>query len=137
MVAWEAVGAVGSIAAAATAAWAAYQSRSSAEEANRAANTLAHIERDRRHAELCPRLQISCAPPGEADYHGVLVLRVFLVGPHALGQLDKLTLTIRDDHHRRGDGRLLTPDPPKNKAFRAYRRLSIREKRLPTWENGV
>ena len=118
MDAWEAVGAVGSIAAASVAAWAAYQSRSSAEEANRAAETLAQIERDRRHAELCPRFRVSCGPLGQADYGGKLQLRVLLIGPPALGYLDKLTVTIRDDHHRRGDGPLLTINPPREEIKR-------------------
>src|SRR5439155_18864018 len=73
---WAAVGAVGSIAAAALAALAAYQSRSSAQESNRAATTLATIERDRRHAELCPRFRVSAEPLGPGDYHSIFRLRV-------------------------------------------------------------
>src|SRR5438105_7874572 len=101
MDAWAAVAALGSVVAAGVAAWAAYQSRSSAQEANRAANTLAHIERDRRHAELCPRFRVSSGPLGLANYPGVFRLRLLLVGPTALGQLDRLTVTIRDDFHTR------------------------------------
>jgi hypothetical protein len=114
MDAWAAVGAVGSMGAAAVAAWAAYQSRSSAQEANRAANTLAHIERDRRHSELCPRFRVFSGPLGSADYHGVFRLRVLLVGPPALGQLDRLTVTIRDDFHTRGEGLLTAGGPTRD-----------------------
>ena len=113
MDAWEAVGAVGSVAAASVAAWAAHQSRSSSTAANKAASTMAQIERERRHSELCPRFRVSCAPlgTGNVEYYGRFDLRVFLVGPPALLQLDKLTVTIRDDWHRRGDWARLTIDP--------------------------
>lgn len=122
---WAAVGAVGSIAAAGIAAWAAYQSRISAQEANRAANSLAQIERDRRHSELCPRFRVSCEPLGPADYQGVFRLRVQLAGPFALGWLDALTVTIRDDFHTRGEGQLTAGDPTreqiKQQIWGAYR----------------
>ena len=125
MDAWAAVGAFGSIAAAGVAAWAAYQSRSSAQEANRAANTLAQIERDRRLTELCPQLRVSCAPIGSADYRGVFQLRLRLLGPLALGRLDQLTLAIRDDVHTRGDGQLTaggpTRDQVKKQIWGSYR----------------
>jgi hypothetical protein len=118
MDAWTAVGAFGSIAAAVVAAWAAYQSRSSAQEANRAANTLAHIERDRRHSELCPSFRLSSGPLGEADYHGVFRLRVLLAGPPALGQLDRLTVMIRDDVHTGGEGTLTAGGPTRDQIKR-------------------
>lgn len=99
---FEAVGALGSLAAAGVGARAAYQARSAAAEANAAARTLAEIERDRRHAELCPRLRVSCEPLNPGGEHQKL--RVALLGPPGLDRLDMLTVTIRDDHHRRGEG---------------------------------
>jgi hypothetical protein len=105
MDAWAAIGVVGSVAAAAVAAWAAHQSRSAAEQSNRAANALATIERDRRHAELCPRFRMSAEPLGPGDYQGVFRLRVLLAGPLPLERLDRLTVTIRNDFHTRGEGR--------------------------------
>ena len=118
MDAWPAVGAIGSVAAAAVAAWAAYQSRASAQQANRAATTLARIEEDRRHAELCPRFRVLAGPIGQADYHGTFRLRVVLVGPPALGQLDRLTVTIRDDFHTRGEGFLTAGGPTREQIKR-------------------
>jgi hypothetical protein len=93
-VAWAAVGAVGSVAAAGVAAWAAWLSRSSAAEANAAALTLAAIERDRRHDELCPQFEITCTvrgtTPTSADLHIALK-------PSDLGRLDQVTVTILDE----------------------------------------
>lgn len=103
---WELVGAVGSVTAAGVAAWAAHQSRSSAQEANAAAKTMAAIEHDRRHSELCPRFRLSCepGPPGSV----VLRLHVRLLGPPGLDRLDGLTVAVRDDHFGRDEGPLLT-----------------------------
>jgi hypothetical protein len=108
---WVAVGAIGSVAAAAVAAWAAYQSRASAQQANQAASTLARIEESRRHAELCPRFRVISKPIGQADYHGAFRLLVELVGPQALEQLDRLTVTIRDDSHTRSEGSSIAGGP--------------------------
>ena len=116
-----AVGATGSVAAAGVAAWAAYQSRSAAQEANAAAKTLADIERERRHAELCPNFRISSepGPPGSE----ILRLHVALLGPPGLTHLDKLRVTIRDDHFGRGEAVLhggLTADQVKQQIWGAY-----------------
>jgi hypothetical protein len=48
-----------------------------------------------------------------------LTLRVMLVGPADLGQLDKLVVTIRDDHFRRRDEKLIaqTPSAPNLEAI--------------------
>jgi hypothetical protein len=93
-VAWAAVGAVGSVAAAGVAAWAAWLSRSSAQEANAAAGTMAAIERDRRHDELCPGFEITCTVRDtaltSADLHIVLK-------PSDLGRLDEVVVTILDE----------------------------------------
>jgi hypothetical protein len=102
---WALVGAISSVAAAGVAAWAAYQSRSAAEEANAAAKTMAAIERDRRHSELCPRFRVSCGPWGSGTE--VLRLRVMLLGPPGLNGLNRLTVTIRDDQFGRGEGMLI------------------------------
>lgn len=108
---WTAVGAAGSLAAAGVAAWAAYGSRSAAREANLAAHTLARIEQDRRHAELCPQFRVSIRPLGPGVREGLLKLRVLLAGPPALVQLDQLTVKIRDDNHTRGEGQQTAGGP--------------------------
>lgn len=58
---WAAVGALGTVAAAGIAAWAARQSKESAAEANAAADSLAAIERGRRHDEVSPEFEPPCA----------------------------------------------------------------------------
>lgn len=87
--------AVGTIAAAGIAAWAAWQARD-------AATKLTRIEGQRHHMQLCPRVRVSCAPlnPGSET----LRLRVALVGPPGLDRLDRLAVTIRNDHFLRGEG---------------------------------
>jgi hypothetical protein len=117
MVMWAAVGGIGSVAAASVAAGAAWLSRSSAREANAAAAALAGIERDRRHAELTPRFRVSTEsqqpvpPQGYRPGAYNLRLRVMLLGPPGLDHLDSVTVRIRDDHFRRGDGQLLAGGP--------------------------
>lgn len=106
---WSAVGAIATTAAAGVAAWAAHQSRLSAERSNAAAETLAEIERDRRHAELTPRFRVIVEPWNEGSE--TKRLRVMLLGPPGLDHLDALTARIRDDHFRRGEGMLLAAGP--------------------------
>jgi hypothetical protein len=55
---------------------------------------------------------------GEADYHGVFRLRVLLAGLPALGQLDQLTVTIRDDVHTRGEAILTAGGPTRDQIKR-------------------
>lgn len=92
------------------AAVAARQSKESSGRANQAAGALAEIERDRRHAELMPRLRVRVEPltPGDEED---LRLRVMLTGPPGLDRVDGLTVKIRDDHFRRGEGTLLADGP--------------------------
>lgn len=104
-VVWSAVGALGAVAAAVVAAWAARQSRISAEHANAAAETLATIERDRRHAELTPQFQVTVDDGGSGN-RDRLVLLMRLTGPPGLDQLGGLTVRIRDDNYRRWVGEL-------------------------------
>jgi hypothetical protein len=108
-VVWSAVGALGTVAAAGIAAWAARQSRSSAHQANLAAGALAAIERDRRQAELTPIFRVRVEPWGAGS--DAMRLRVMLAGPPGLDHLDSLTVKIRDDHFRRGEGTLLAGGP--------------------------
>ncbi|MDG4760742.1 hypothetical protein [Micromonospora sp. WMMD710] len=63
------------------------------------------IESERRKSELSPRFRVACEPlnPGSED---IVRLRVALIGPPGLDRLDRLTVTIRNDHHRRGEGEL-------------------------------
>jgi len=105
---WPALEALGTVGAAGIAAFAtvranriADRSDSAAARSNAAAETMAEIERGRQYRELTPRLRVTItgSNPGVDD----LTMHVELVGPPALVQLDKLTVTIRDDHHRRGD----------------------------------
>jgi hypothetical protein len=91
---WSAVGALGTVVATGVAAWAAYQSRSSAQQANLAATTLATIERDRRHAELTPRFELTFSwLPGDPRTDLQVVLR--LIGPADVDHVDSLSLTSR------------------------------------------
>jgi hypothetical protein len=92
---WDAIESLGTAAAVGVAAWAAWL-------ANKAAAKLTVIENQRRHSELCPRLRVTCEPfnPGSE----ILRLRVMLVGPPGLDRLDRMTVTIRNDQFRRGEG---------------------------------
>lgn len=88
--------------------------------ANHAAGTLAAIERDRRHSELCPQFRLTWQPA-----HHAPKLRVTLLGPPTLTQIDSLTVSIRNDIHTRGEGQLLagsaTQDQVKNLIWGPYR----------------
>lgn len=106
---WSAVGALATVAAAGVAAWAARQSRISAQRANDAAAALTDIERDRRHSELTPRFRVIVEPWGPGT--DTMKLRVMLLGPPGLDHLDAVTVRIRDDHFRRGEGLLLAGGP--------------------------
>lgn len=109
---WSAVGAVASAVAAGVAAWAARQSRISAQRANAAAEVMAEIERDRRHSELTPRFRVAVEPWGPGT--DMLKLRVMLLGPPGLDHLDAVTVRIRNDHFRRGEGMLLAAGPTRD-----------------------
>jgi len=100
--AWGALESVGTVAAVAVAAWAALKARASARDSTAAATGLIAIESQRRHSELSPQLRVKCEPlnPGS----DVLRLRIMLVGPAGLDRLDRLTVTIRNDHFLRGEG---------------------------------
>jgi hypothetical protein len=76
----------------------------------RDAETLARIESERRKAEQTPLFRLRCQPlpPG---HNAELLLRVQFSGPTSLGRIDGVTVTIRDDHSRRGEGALLTGGP--------------------------
>ena len=74
-----------------------------------AAEKTAAVEAGRRQGELTPRFRVSVEPANP----GVETLRmtVFLAGPPELGRLDGLTVTIRNDHPWRGQGRPLAGGP--------------------------
>jgi hypothetical protein len=61
---WAAVGAAGTVVAAAIAAWAARQSHDAAVQANAAAESLASIERGRRHDEIAPVFDVTFTETG-------------------------------------------------------------------------
>lgn len=108
---WTAIGAIATFLAAVVAAFAAWQARAAAKQANATARSLGKIERDRRHAELCPRFKISCeAPPTSADDRR---LRISLLGPVGLDGLDELTVTIRNDQLHRGEAAISGGATPK------------------------
>lgn len=127
---WPAAEAVGTVAAAGIAAFATIRANSATaradsatERANTAVETLASIERGRRHDELTPRLRLVCE---RMNYGGQeLRLRVALRGPYNLDRLDKLTVTIRNDHHKRGAGTSLaggpSPDQIRKQIWGPYR----------------
>ncbi|MEO6090145.1 MAG: hypothetical protein ABIQ18_44265 [Umezawaea sp.] len=71
--------------------------------------TTAALDVGRRHTELTPHLRIKCRPsnPGSDQ----LKLTVSLLGPPDLRQLDGLTVTVRNDHHLRGQGRQIAGGP--------------------------
>lgn len=96
------------------AAIAATQSHKSAGQANETAGALANIERDRRQSELTPRFRVRVEPWTAGDDQD-LRLRVMLTGPPALDHIDGLTVKIRDDHFRRGEGTLTAGGPTREK----------------------
>jgi hypothetical protein len=89
---WAAVGAAGTVVAAAIAAWAARQSHDAAVQANAAAESLASIERGRRHDEIAPVFDVKFTETGGDDAS----LRVTLTGG-GLERLDEVTFTILDE----------------------------------------
>jgi hypothetical protein len=92
------------------AAIAARQSNKSSGKANETAGALAGIEQDRRHSELTPRFRVR-VEPWTAGNDQDLRLRVMLTGPTGLDRIDGLTVKIRDDHFRRGEGTLTAGGP--------------------------
>jgi hypothetical protein len=71
----------------------AQKANETAEKANQVAETVKAIEERRWHAELTPQFKVTCQamPADRAELH------IDLTGPLPLGQLDELTVTIRDD----------------------------------------
>jgi hypothetical protein len=57
-------------------------------------------------------------------------------GPHSHRRSLVLPLDLPGSVTEDSQAIFLTLDPPKNKAFETYPRLSIRERCLPTRENG-
>jgi hypothetical protein len=80
------------------------------DSAGGATEILARIELERRQAELTPKFLLRCEP-WTAGNDSDLRLRVMLTGPISLGRIDGLTVTIRDDHFRRGEGSLIAGGP--------------------------
>ncbi|MFD5065440.1 hypothetical protein [Streptomyces sp. NPDC058394] len=66
------------------------------EEAARTADSVAQIERDRWHAEIEPRLDIAISEAPDE------IMTVRFAGPTALRRLERVELTIRDDHDHHG-----------------------------------
>jgi hypothetical protein len=95
--------------AAVIAVWYARRSDRSSARSAAAAATTAALDKQRRNVELTPRFRITCEPanPGSPD----LRLSVFLSGPPELERLDKLTVSIRDDHPWRAQGTPLAGGP--------------------------
>jgi len=72
------------------------RSAGAADKSAAVAAITAGLDTDRRHAELTPRFRITCAPSNPGS--DMLRLIVRLMGPPELGHLDRLTVSIRDDH---------------------------------------
>jgi hypothetical protein len=89
---WAAVGGVGTVGAAGIAAWAARQSRDAAVQANAAAESLATIERGRRHDELAPVFDVKFTETGGDDAS----LHVTFTGG-GLESLDEVVFAILDE----------------------------------------
>jgi type II secretory pathway pseudopilin PulG len=85
------------------------RSATASERSAVASEARAALEAQRRHAELTPRFRVTCASANPGV--DTLRLSVFLAGPPELGQLDSLTVKIRDDHPWRADGRPLAGGP--------------------------
>jgi hypothetical protein len=98
----------------AIAAIAARQSSRSSGKANQTATALASIEQDRRRSELTPRFRVR-VEPWTAGNDQDLRLRVMLSGPAGLDRIDGLTVKVRDDHFRRGEGTLTAGGPTREK----------------------
>jgi hypothetical protein len=66
---------------------------------------------------------VICEPWGSGI--DILRLRVMLAGPHGLDRLDRVTVSIRDDHFRRGEGQQIaggpTPEQVKRQIWGPYR----------------
>lgn len=98
---WTAVvSAIGAVVSAIVAAIAAFWSRAAARQANEAAvnavavaNTVAEIEKQRRHQELMPDFRVRAAILDDAAYPGFAVLFVMLLDGQ-LDALDAVTITI-------------------------------------------
>ena len=75
-----------------------------------ATDTLARIELERRKSELTPLFRVRCEP-WTAGNDADLRLRLQLTGPTSLGRIDGVTVTIRDDDFRRGEGTLIAGGP--------------------------
>ena len=101
---WQALESMATAAAAATAvaaAIAAILSAVAAKKANEAAERLLAIENERLHNERSPRFKITCEPWTSGNQE-TLRLRVELLGPSALDQIDRLSLSVRNDNFLRG-----------------------------------
>ena len=68
------------------------------------------LELERGKAELTPLFRARCEPWNAGDDEA-LRLRVQLTGSTILGRIDGVTVTIRDDHFRRGEGTLIAGGP--------------------------
>jgi hypothetical protein len=58
---------------------------------------------------LTPRFRVTIHPWGQGT--DTMKVRVMLLGPAGLDHLDAVTVRIRDDHFRRGEGLLLAGGP--------------------------
>jgi hypothetical protein len=92
--------------------WSVLYSRKSANASVNAASSAAitaGLDADRRHSELTPRFRITVSPTNPGS--DTLKLVIYLNGPAELGRLDELNVTIRNDHHWRGETTQLAGGP--------------------------
>ncbi|MFE2048029.1 hypothetical protein ACFXAS_05940 [Streptomyces sp. NPDC059459] len=87
---WTDVGAVSTAGLGAFAAWGAWLA---ARRSANTADTLARIERDRRHEERRPRFELSLSGP----YREHSTLNVHLAGPDELGEVEIVSIRVDDD----------------------------------------
>lgn len=90
------------------------------EEAARTAESVARIERDRWHAEIEPVLNIAISEPPDE------MMTVRFAGPTALRRLDRVELTIRDDHDHHGHSALAGSPSPEELAAIIWSPLRFR-----------
>lgn len=69
-----------------------------ARRSEKAATTLAAIERERRHTELTPTFEVTCSRPSVGDN---VFLDLTFTGPPGLDRLDGTAIAIRDDRANR------------------------------------
>ncbi|MFF4791809.1 hypothetical protein ACFY2M_19070 [Streptomyces sp. NPDC001276] len=93
---WTDIGTVSTAGLSAVATWGAWMA---ARKSARTAESVARIERDRRHEERRPRFELSLGGP----YREHSTLNVHLAGPDELGEVEIVSIRVDDDDKDRSD----------------------------------